>query len=103
MVGGAGPGQIQLQFKNYVKSGDQMTFNFDSATKALTAVNVNSYLNDPKDAVTLAGDIPVAAGRHELRGQHGAERSGQEHPGQHDERELPEARDVAASAYHRNR
>jgi len=53
MVGGAGPGQIQLQFKNYVKSGDSMTFNFDSATKVLTALNVNSYLNDPSDAVTL--------------------------------------------------
>ncbi len=53
MAGGAGPGQIQLQFKNYVKQGDSMTFNFNQASKALTAVNVNSYLNDAKDAVTL--------------------------------------------------
>ena len=53
MAGGAGPGQMQLQFKNYVKAADMMTFYFSSATKALTAVNVNSYLNDPKDAVTL--------------------------------------------------
>jgi len=53
MAGGAGPGQMQLQFKNYVKASDMMSFYFNSATKALTAVNVNSYLNDPKDAVTL--------------------------------------------------
>ena len=53
MIGGAGPGQIQLLFKNYVKSGDSMTFYFNSATKAPTAISVNSYLNDPKDAVTL--------------------------------------------------
>jgi hypothetical protein len=53
MVGGAGPGQVQLQFKNYVKQGDMMNFVLDQATKALTTVNVNSYLNDAKDAVTL--------------------------------------------------
>jgi len=53
MAGGAGPGRMQLQFKNYFKQGDSMSFSFDQATKALTSVNVNSYLNDAKDAVTL--------------------------------------------------
>jgi hypothetical protein len=53
MVGGAGPGQIQLQFKNYVKQGDSMSFQFDSATRSLTTVNVNSYLDDPNGPVTL--------------------------------------------------
>jgi hypothetical protein len=53
MVGGAGPGQIQLQLKNYVKQGDSMSFVFNQSTKSLTSVNVNSYLDDAKDAVSL--------------------------------------------------
>jgi len=54
-LGQAGPGKIQLQFKNYAKPGDSLTFNFDSATKALQTISVNSYLDDPKDdVVTLA-------------------------------------------------
>lgn len=50
-VGQAGPGKIQLQFKNYAKPGDALTFNFDSAAKALRSISVNSYLDDPKDDV----------------------------------------------------
>lgn len=54
-LGQAGPGKIQLQFKNYAKQGDSLTFNFDTATKALQTISVNSYLDDPKDdVVTLA-------------------------------------------------
>jgi hypothetical protein len=30
-----------------------MSFVFDQSTRALTSVNVSSYLNDAKDAVTL--------------------------------------------------
>jgi hypothetical protein len=54
-LGQAGPGKIQLQFRDYAKPGDALTFNFDSATKALQSISVNSYLDDPKDdVVTLA-------------------------------------------------
>jgi len=54
-VGQAGPGKIQLQFRDYAKTGDALTFNFDSAKKALETITVNSYLDDPmKDVVTLA-------------------------------------------------
>jgi len=54
-VGQAGPGKIQLQFRNYAKPGDALTFNFDNASKALESISVNSYLDDPKDdVVTLA-------------------------------------------------
>lgn len=54
-VGQAGPGKIQLQFRDYAKPGDSLTFHFDSASKALQSIDVNSYLDDPKeDVVTLA-------------------------------------------------
>jgi len=49
----AGAGNTQLVFKNYVKPGDTMTVSFDPAARMLRALNVNSYLDDPKDIVTL--------------------------------------------------
>lgn len=47
-------GVIELIFKNYVLPGDSMTLSFLSSAKKLTSVNVNSYLNDPKDVVSLS-------------------------------------------------
>jgi len=52
-MGGAA-GTISLVFKNYIKPGDSMTLVFNSATKSIMAMNVASYLTDPKDAVTMA-------------------------------------------------
>jgi hypothetical protein len=49
-----GSGTAQLVFKDYAQPGDQMTVTFDSATKRVTALNVNTYMDDPKDVVTLA-------------------------------------------------
>lgn len=46
------PGQFQLAFTNYVKQGDKMTVAIDKAQKAIVSVSINSYLDDPKDAVT---------------------------------------------------
>lgn len=51
-LGQAGPGQIQLQIKNYLKPGDALTLTFNSAAKVLTTVSVNTYL-DEKDPITL--------------------------------------------------
>jgi hypothetical protein len=48
------PGAVELVFKNYAQPGDQMTLSFDMATKKVTSVNVNTYMDDPKDTVTLA-------------------------------------------------
>ena len=45
---------VGLVFKNYALSGDQMTLSFDTATKTVSGLNVNTYLDDPKDTVTLA-------------------------------------------------
>ncbi len=52
-AGQAGPGRIELQFKNYIKPGDAVTLGFDSATKAITTIAVKSYLDEPDDAITL--------------------------------------------------
>ena len=50
----AGPDAIQLQFKNYVKSGDAVTFTVDKAAKAIRQLSVNTYLDEQdKDAISL--------------------------------------------------
>jgi hypothetical protein len=46
-------GATQIVFKDYAQAGDQMTLSFDTATKKISTVNVNTYLDDPKDVVTL--------------------------------------------------
>src|SRR5579871_4022164 len=49
-----GTGNAQLIFRNYAKPGDKMTITFDPATKKMTAINVDTYMDEPKDVVTLA-------------------------------------------------
>ena len=49
-----GTAAAQLVFKNYAQPGDQMTIAFDPAAKKIQTANVNTYLGDPKDAITLA-------------------------------------------------
>jgi hypothetical protein len=49
-----GSNLTQLVFKNYAKDGDQMTLGFDAAAKKIATINVNTYMDNPKDAVTLA-------------------------------------------------
>ena len=50
----ASSGVAQIIFKDYALPGDQMTLSFDTAAKKISTVNVNTYLDNPKDAVTLA-------------------------------------------------
>lgn len=45
---------VELVFKNYAQSGDQMTLSFNAATKKVSSLKVNTYMDDPKDVVTLA-------------------------------------------------
>ena len=47
-------GLTQMVFKDYALPGDQMTLSFDTAAKKISKINVNTYLDDPKDVVTLA-------------------------------------------------
>jgi len=51
IMGGSG---VNLIFKNYAKQGDQMTIGFDTATRKISTINVNTYMDNPQDAVTLA-------------------------------------------------
>jgi hypothetical protein len=57
-----GQGVIQLKFNNYVKPGDSMVFTFNTAAKALTQIDVNTYMNDQKDAVTLVVNFQTLPG-----------------------------------------
>ncbi len=51
-VAGA-PGQLQLVIHNYLKPNDSLTLVFDKTQKAIVAVQVASYMSDPKDAMNL--------------------------------------------------
>jgi hypothetical protein len=51
--GGLPAGEIKLVFHNYVKPQDSMTLIFDKAQKQLLSLQIASYMNDPKDAMTL--------------------------------------------------
>lgn len=49
-----GGGVVQLVFKNYAQPGDQMTIAFDMGAKKIQMLNVNTYMGQAKDVVTLA-------------------------------------------------
>src|SRR5215813_6229198 len=58
MLGSGGtPGQAKLVISNYLKPNDKVTLIFNEKAKAIESVNVQSYLNDPKDAVTIAAQF----------------------------------------------
>lgn len=46
-------GLVNLIFKDYAQPGDQMTLTFDPAKSAIVSLNINTYMGDSKDAVTL--------------------------------------------------
>lgn len=52
-----GSGTIGLVIKNFVKSGDQVTFTISEQTKAPVSVQINSYLNDPSDKVMISAQF----------------------------------------------
>jgi hypothetical protein len=47
------PGTGELVFSDYVKPGDKVTFTFNKATKKLRSFAVATYLDEPKDTVTM--------------------------------------------------
>ena len=49
-----GAGEGGLDFKNYAKPGDSMALDFNMNTKKLAGLNVNTYLDDPSQAMSLA-------------------------------------------------
>jgi hypothetical protein len=51
--GGLPADEIKLVFHNYVKPQDSMTMVYDKAQKQLLSLEIASYMDDPKDAMTL--------------------------------------------------
>ena len=47
-------GVTKIVFRDYAQPGDQMTISFSSADKKVRALNVNTYMDNPQDVVTLA-------------------------------------------------
>ena len=52
-----GSGTVSLVIKNYVKQGDSMIMTVSEQTHSPVSVRVNSYLDDPKDAVTISAQF----------------------------------------------
>ena len=46
-------GAVNLIFRDYAQPGDEMTLSFDAAARKISSVNVNTYMENPKDGVTL--------------------------------------------------
>ena len=46
-------GLVNLVFTDYAQPGDQMTLTFDTAARRVTSLNVNTYMGETKDVVTL--------------------------------------------------
>lgn len=54
---GGGETIVTLNIKNYIKPNDSVTLVFNKQTKAIQSIRVASYLDDPKDAVTIAAQF----------------------------------------------
>ena len=55
------PGAVNLVFADYAQPGDKMTLTFDTGTKKITRLNINTYMGQEKDVVTLQvqmGSLP---------------------------------------------
>jgi hypothetical protein len=52
-----GNGTVNLIIKSYVKPNDQVTLTINDQTKAIVAAQIQSYLNDPSDAVTISAQF----------------------------------------------
>lgn len=47
------PGAINLVFRNYAQPGDQLTLTFDTVSKKVSSLNINTYMGNSHDSVTL--------------------------------------------------
>jgi hypothetical protein len=55
------PGAVNLVFTNYAQQGDKMTLTFDTNAKKINSLNINTYMGEEKDVVTLRvqmGSLP---------------------------------------------
>jgi hypothetical protein len=54
-------GAVNVVFTDYAQPGDKMTLTFDTAAKKITALSINTYMGQEKDAVKLQvqmGSLP---------------------------------------------
>ena len=52
---------MNLVFTDYAQPGDKMTLTFDTTAKKITGLNISTYMDEEKDAVTLQvhmGSLP---------------------------------------------
>lgn len=61
LASGGMPGEVKMIIKNYVKPNDQVTLLFNRQAKAIQGLEINSYLNDPKDAVKISAQYSKLA------------------------------------------
>jgi hypothetical protein len=47
------PGAVNLIFTDYAQPNDKMTLTFDTATKKIVGLNIDTYMGKQKDVVTL--------------------------------------------------
>ena len=47
------PGAVNLVFTNYAQQGDKMTLTYNTTSKKITGLNVDTYMGEEKDKVTL--------------------------------------------------
>jgi hypothetical protein len=47
------PGAVNLIFADYAQPNDKMTLTFDTATKKIVGLNIDTYMGKEKDVVTL--------------------------------------------------
>ena len=52
-VSQAGPGRASLKFPGYAKANDALTMTFDTAVKSLQQIDVQTWLDEPDNPVTL--------------------------------------------------
>ena len=52
-VSPAGPGAARLEFRDYLKPGDNLSINLNTASNSIQAMNVKSYLKSQQDPVAL--------------------------------------------------
>ena len=50
-------GMLNVIFTDYAQPGDKMTLTFDSASKKIVSLNVNTYMGQAKDVVTLQAQM----------------------------------------------
>jgi hypothetical protein len=54
---GGDESQVTLTIKNYIKPNDSVTLVFNKQQKAMQSIRVATYLDDPKDAVTIGAQF----------------------------------------------